>query len=211
MRSDGTNFETFNAVIEEEPLRPEEPPPGHYVGLAVRDTGAGIPDDVLPRVFEPFYSTKEPGKGSGLGLAQVFGFTKQSGGGVRIETCVGQGTSVTVFFPRAEMLAADELGKAGAGGQASQTQENACILVVDDDGIVLKSTLRVLNSLGYAALPARSGEEALRLSLTNLRSISFSRTSPCRKRMAPNSQEPSTSNGRLCRSSSSPAMAMSTC
>jgi CheY-like chemotaxis protein len=96
-------------------------------------------------------------------LAQVFGFTKQSGGGVRIETCVGQGTSVTVFFPRAEMPAADEQAQAGAGGQASQTQENACILVVDDDGIVLKSTLRVLNSLGYAALPARSGEEALRL------------------------------------------------
>jgi signal transduction histidine kinase len=71
------------------------------VGLAVKDTGSGIPDDVLPRVFEPFFTTKEPGKGSGLGLAQVHAFVKQSGGGVRLETRVGEGTSVKVFLPRA--------------------------------------------------------------------------------------------------------------
>ena len=77
------------------------------MGLAVNDTGTGIPDDVLPRVFEPFFTTKEPGKGSGLGLAQIFGFSKQSGGGVRLETRVGEGTSVKVFFPRAEAETCD--------------------------------------------------------------------------------------------------------
>src|SRR5258705_10861123 len=91
-------LETFNSAIDNGPFGPEEPVPGQYVGLAVHDTGVGIPDDVLPRVFEPFFTTKEPGKGSGLGLAQVYGFAKQSGGGVRIETRLGQGTSVKVFF-----------------------------------------------------------------------------------------------------------------
>jgi signal transduction histidine kinase len=67
----------------------------------VKDTGIGIPDHVLPRVFEPFFTTKEPGSGSGLGLAQVHAFVKQSGGGVRIDTRVGEGTSVKVFLPRA--------------------------------------------------------------------------------------------------------------
>ncbi|MGZ5875197.1 MAG: PAS domain S-box protein, partial [Bradyrhizobium sp.] len=95
MQPGGTlTLETFNTIIESEPFRPEEPSPGDYVGLAVKDTGSGIPNDVLPHVFEPFFTTKEPGKGSGLGLAQVFGFAKQSGGGVRLETRLGQGTAV---------------------------------------------------------------------------------------------------------------------
>jgi signal transduction histidine kinase len=103
MPSGGTlTIETFNAVIGNEPTWPEGPSPGDYVGLAVKDTGVGIPDDVLPRVFEPFFTTKEPGKGSGLGLAQVFGFIRQSGGGVRIGTSVGKGTSVEVFLPKAD-------------------------------------------------------------------------------------------------------------
>lgn len=94
----------FNTVIEAEPARPGDPEDlGNYVAIAVSDTGTGIPGDVLPHVFEPFLSTKESGKGSGLGLAQVFGIAKQSGGGVCIDTCVGRGTTVSVFFPSAGM------------------------------------------------------------------------------------------------------------
>ncbi len=82
MRSGGIlTLETFNASIETRPTRTGDPSPGDYVELAVSDTGTGIPDDVLPRLFEPFFTTKEPGKGSGLGLSQVLGFAKQSGGG----------------------------------------------------------------------------------------------------------------------------------
>jgi hypothetical protein len=69
------------------------------VGLVVSDTGGGIPNDVLPHVFEPFFTTKETGAHSGLGLAQVYGFAKQSGGGVGIETRVGEGALVRVFLP----------------------------------------------------------------------------------------------------------------
>jgi signal transduction histidine kinase len=136
MQSGGIlTLETFNAVIDNGPFGPEEPVPGQYVGLAVHDTGVGIPDDVLPRVFEPFFTTKEPGKGSGLGLAQVFGFTKQSSGGVRIETRVDEGTSVKVFLPRAEVVLRDRERESDAE-QGPKTKVTASILVVDDDKAV---------------------------------------------------------------------------
>jgi PAS domain S-box-containing protein len=164
MRSGGIlTLETFNAVVDNGPFRPEGPVPGQYVGLAVKDTGVGIPDDVLPRVFEPFFTTKEPGKGSGLGLAQVFGFAKQSGGGVGIETRPGEGTSVKVFLPRTEVVPRDREWELVDAEQSRQTKVKGSILVVDDDKAVLRTTLRVLEALGYAAVPAISGGEALRL------------------------------------------------
>ena len=154
-------LETFNTVINKAPSRPEEPAPGQYVGLAVRDTGTGIPDDVLPRVFEPFFSTKEAGKGSGLGLAQVFGFVKQSDGGVAIETRQGDGTTVKIFLPRAEADPHErERGSSDTGGSPAANDKKK-ILVVDDDKAVLISTLRLLDTLGYSAIPAQSGREAL--------------------------------------------------
>lgn len=117
---------------------------------------------MLPRVFEPFFTTKEPGKGSGLGLAQVFGFAKQSGGGVRIETRLGEGTSVKVFLPPAEVVLCDRELESDVE-QGPRTKVTVSILVVDDDASVLRTTLRMLDALGYAAVPAASGQEALRL------------------------------------------------
>jgi PAS domain S-box-containing protein len=159
--------EIFNTVIDADPLRPEDPSVGNYVAIAVSDTGIGIPDDVLPHVFEPFFSTKEPGTGSGLGLAQVFGIAKQSDGGVRISSRVGKGTTVTVFFPYAEMLTAVEEGNA-AQGIAGRLTPTARILVVDDDKDVLKSILRLLRALGFSVLGAKTAGEALRQLAGNL-------------------------------------------
>ncbi|MGY3505135.1 response regulator [Bradyrhizobium sp. USDA 4471] len=162
MRAGGVlTLETFNATIDNASSGPGEPVPGQYVGLAVKDTGVGIPDDVVPRVFEPFFTTKKPGEGSGLGLAQVLGFTRQSGGGVMLETHVGRGTSVKVFLPRA----AEEQGheQQPRATQVTATNVTAGILVVDDDKSVLRSTLLLLHSLGYAAVAAASGAEALQL------------------------------------------------
>jgi PAS domain S-box-containing protein len=157
-------LETFNAVIEKEPVGPGEPDPGQYVGLAVRDTGAGIPDEILPRVFEPFFTTKAPGKGSGLGLAQVFGFAKQSGGGVQISTSPGEGSTVTVFLPREEpAIRVRQAGPPAGNASKAQTKAKARVLLVDDDPQVLRSTLRLMNSLGYETVPAASGEQALDL------------------------------------------------
>ena len=163
MRSGGIlTLETFNAVIDSGPTGTEGPVPGQYVGLAVHDTGIGIPDEVLPRVFEPFFTTKQLGKGSGLGLAQVLGFAKQSGGGVRIETRVGQGTSVKVFLPRAEVVLRDHELESDVE-QGPRIKVTVSILVVDDDTAVLRTTLRMLDALGYAGVPAASGREALLL------------------------------------------------
>ena len=147
--------------------RPEEPSPGDYVALTVKDTGTGIPDDVLAHVFEPFFTTKEPGKGSGLGLAQVFGFAKQSGGGVRIETRLGQGTAVTIFLPRAEVDVSDDQADFIDASNRPQTTRRLRVLVVDDDRAVLKSTVRMLDFLGYATASAESAAEALRLLAAN--------------------------------------------
>src|SRR5690348_3758441 len=93
--------ETANVALRDLAARPEEPAPGDYVMVAVTDHGSGMAPEVLARAFEPFFTTKEVGKGSGLGLAQVYGFAKQSGGGVQIHTRLGEGTSVRVFLPRA--------------------------------------------------------------------------------------------------------------
>jgi PAS domain S-box-containing protein len=155
-------LETRNATVDNPLEGPEGPAPGQYVGVLVSDTGTGIPDDVLPHVFEPFFTTKQPGKNSGLGLAQVVGFAKQSGGGIGIETRVGKGTLVTVFLPRSKGARVDHdlfsIASLGSG-----TEETATILVVDDDAAVLKTTVRLLDALGYSVVPALSGEEAIRL------------------------------------------------
>jgi PAS domain S-box-containing protein len=168
MQPGGTlTLETFNTIIESASFQPEEPSPGDYVALAVKDTGIGIPDEVLPHVFEPFFTTKEPGKGSGLGLAQVFGFVKQSGGGVRIETRLGQGTAVTIFLPRAGVDVSDYQADFVDASNRPQTPKRLRVLVVDDDKAVLKSTVRMLDFLGYATASAESAIEALRLLAKN--------------------------------------------
>ncbi|WP_162268344.1 response regulator [Bradyrhizobium manausense] len=168
MQPGGTlTIETFNTVIERESFQPEEPSPGDYVVLAIKDTGNGIPDEVLLHVFEPFFTTKEPGKGSGLGLAQVFGFAKQSGGGVRIETRLGEGTAVKVFLPRARIDAADHHADSVDASKRLQTTTRLRVLVVDDDKAVLRSTVRMLDVLGYAAVSAESGSAALRVLASN--------------------------------------------
>jgi PAS domain S-box-containing protein len=155
-------LETFNATVDGPVGGTEGPAPGQYVGVLVSDTGTGIPDDVLPHVFEPFFTTKQLGKNSGLGLAQVVGFAKQSGGGIGIETRVGKGTLVRVFLPRSNGARVDH-DHFPITSLGSATEETTTILVVDDDAAVLKTTVRLLDALGYSVVSALTGEEAIRL------------------------------------------------
>ncbi|HLN09002.1 MAG TPA: response regulator [Xanthobacteraceae bacterium] len=157
----GITLETGNGTAGV-PERPEEPPPGEYVVISVTDTGSGMTEDVRAKAFEPFFTTKEIGKGSGLGLSQVLGFAKQSGGGVRIETQVGQGTSVRIYLPRA---ASGDLTKASSEptAAAQQHRTGAIILLVDDDNAVREVTASMLRHLGYAVVEAGSGGAALDL------------------------------------------------
>jgi signal transduction histidine kinase len=139
---------------------PEEPPAGDYVSIRVSDSGTGMPEDIRAKVFEPFFTTKGPGRGSGLGLSQVLGFAKQSGGGVRIESEVGEGTSVCIYLPRAEGERIDERPVA-ARISAAGAFTGASILLVDDDNAVREVTRAMLHELGYAVLEAGSGGAAL--------------------------------------------------
>jgi signal transduction histidine kinase/ActR/RegA family two-component response regulator len=131
--------------------------PGEYVSIAVADTGAGMPPEVLARAFEPFFTTKAQGKGTGLGLAQLYGFARQSGGAARIESREGEGTRVAIYLPRTE-AAADMPGVAPPEPQA---QRSARILLVDDDQDVRTVAAAMVEELGYRVEAAESGEQAL--------------------------------------------------
>jgi len=150
--------ETGNVMLDV-PSRPEEPGAGEYVMIAVTDTGSGMSPEVLAKVFEPFFTTKEVGKGSGLGLSQVFGLAKQSGGGVRIDSTPGAGTSVRVFLPRATAAPAAELLETPS--EAEPPAQDLKVLLVDDDNAVREVTAGILRDLGYRVLEVGSGGAAL--------------------------------------------------
>jgi len=141
------------------PERPEEPPAGEHVMVAVADTGSGMSEAVLAQAFEPFFTTKDIGKGSGLGLSQVFGLAKQSGGGVTIDTELGRGTTIRVFLPRAAVTAEETTAAVAAPRTAPRS--NLIVLVVDDDDAVREVTAGILRDLGYRIVEAGSGGSAL--------------------------------------------------
>ncbi len=131
--------------------------PGAYVAIEVADTGAGMTPAVLARAFEPFFTTKGQGKGTGLGLAQVYGFARQSGGTVRIVSAENEGTVITLYLPRttevADPVAIERLTQATGSRQR--------ILVVDDDNDVRGVAAQMIEEIGYQVVAAASGTEAL--------------------------------------------------
>ena len=153
--------ETANVTLHEPASRPEEPGPGDYVMVAVTDHGSGMAPEVLARAFEPFFTTKQVGKGSGLGLAQVYGFAKQSGGGVRIQTRLGEGTSVKVYLPRAAGAAAEVEEAPRGAAREEKGPGRQCILLVDDDTDVREVTAAILAERGYRVIEAGCGGSAL--------------------------------------------------
>jgi CheY-like chemotaxis protein len=151
---------TANVALDQ-PTTPEEPPAGEYVAIGVSDTGTGMSEDVRQKVFEPFFTTKEIGKGSGLGLSQVLGFAKQSGGGVRIVSRPGAGTAVSMYLPRARAKPENEAP--AAAPEAAEVAPGLQILLVDDDNAVREVTADMLRDLGYVVHEAGSGGAALDL------------------------------------------------
>lgn len=154
---------TRNGRVEARPQRPEDPDPGEYVVLSIGDTGCGMSEEVLAKVFEPFFTTKDIGKGSGLGLAQVFGFAKQSGGGVHIDTVPGRGTQVAVYLPAVKDQAVNEPLPPRLSHSISASGGNRTVLLVDDDHLVRDMLGDVLRQYGYQVRQAHSGEQALAL------------------------------------------------
>jgi PAS domain S-box-containing protein len=139
-----------------------ELPPGDYVQLCVTDTGTGIAPDVLEKVMEPFFTTKELGKGSGLGLSMVYGFAKQSNGAFRIRSELGKGTTAELWLPRAPE------GAQGASTPAKEEPRRKStrklrILLVDDHAEVRSTTAAVLEDLGHSVVEAANGAEAMKV------------------------------------------------
>jgi PAS domain S-box-containing protein len=131
---------------------------GDFVALTVTDTGSGIPPDILPKVFEPFFTTKQVEHGSGLGLSQVYGFTRQTGGGVAINSRVGEGCAVTMYLPRSEAaMASRPLGREPAP-VGSET-----VLLVEDNTEVGAAVELLLRDLGYDVLPVTGTAAALQI------------------------------------------------
>jgi PAS domain S-box-containing protein len=139
--------------------------PGDFVVIAVRDTGIGMPPEVLQRVFEPFFTTKESGKGTGLGLSMVYGFVQQSHGHVEIDSVPNEGTTIRIFLPRASGTASSLSEKKVLDAKpfgAGQT-----VLVVEDNPAVRQVAISTLNSLGFEVVEAETGDEAARLLRSN--------------------------------------------
>jgi signal transduction histidine kinase/CHASE3 domain sensor protein len=153
-------IEVANKVLDRDYARQHtEVTPGDYVMLAVSDTGAGMSPDVLTRAFEPFFTTKAEGRGTGLGLAMVHGFAKQSGGHVKIYSEPGEGTTVRLYLPRAVGLPASQRG----GAPLELPRGSATVLVVEDEAEVREACVATLRDLGYRVLEAADGSEALRV------------------------------------------------
>jgi CheY-like chemotaxis protein len=133
---------------------------GSFVGVWVEDNGTGIDEDTLSRIFEPFFTTKEINKGTGLGLSQVYGFAKQSGGDIAVESVVGQGTRFTLYLPRA-----DEFEQVAAAAVAKPAVESVkrAVLLVEDNEAVGGFARNLLEELGQHVTWATGGDEALRI------------------------------------------------
>jgi CheY-like chemotaxis protein len=156
-------IETANAHLDEAyAAAHQEVLPGQYVLIAVSDTGSGMSKEAIAKAFEPFFTTKEPGQGTGLGLSQVYGFVKQSGGHVKIYSEPGAGTTVKIYLPRyfgAEAPA--EIEPSRVSIPAAVHAET--VLVVEDDEDVRASGAESLRELGYRVLEAPDGPAALQL------------------------------------------------
>jgi two-component system cell cycle sensor histidine kinase/response regulator CckA len=157
----GGNVSVFVQDIEilpePDPL-PSQSRPGSFVRLTVRDTGGGIPPDILPRIFEPFFTTKEVGQGTGLGLATVHGIVQQHNGWIDVENEAGVGASFHIHLPRLESAAALAPSATRTAGGGTET-----LLFVEDEPALRLIVRRTLSQLGYRVLEASSGREALEL------------------------------------------------
>ena len=151
-------IEVANAILDEDYAgRNAEVTPGQYVMISVTDTGSGMPPEVLEKVFQPFFSTKPVGKGTGLGLSMVYGFVKQSGGHVKIDSKPGRGTTVRLYLPRS--TEAEEMPEHFQADPVTEGTET--ILVAEDDDEVRDTVVDLLSELGYRVVTAKDAAGAL--------------------------------------------------
>jgi signal transduction histidine kinase len=160
MSEDGVvTISTRNRTIDRRASFAAKIPAGDYVELSVSDTGAGMSLEVQEHAFDPFFTTKQPGKGTGLGLSTIYGFVRQSNGGVSIESEVGQGTTIRIYLPRVETANAEPERPPAVDAEAPNAGKK--VLVVDDDHEVRAVAVALLRDLGYAVVDASDGHAGL--------------------------------------------------
>jgi len=159
-------IETANRWLDGADARDRDVPPGQYVALSVTDTGTGMSPETIERAFDPFYTTKPLGEGTGLGLSMIYGFVRQSGGQVRIYSEVGLGTTMTLYFPRVQ---SDEVEESDAivSRRTLPVADGETVLVVDDEPAVRALVADVLMDLGYTMIEAGDGPEGLAMLKSN--------------------------------------------
>jgi PAS domain S-box-containing protein len=155
-------IETCNKWLDAPAAREYELPPGQYVTLCISDDGCGMSADIAAHAFDPFFTTKPIGLGTGLGLSMIYGFVRQSGGQVRIESKPGQGTTVRLYLPRHHGNAEDVIASAEVSG-AAHAGQGETVLVVDDEPMVRMLVTEVLEDLGYTAIEAEDAAAGLKV------------------------------------------------
>jgi len=162
-------LETDNVELDEQYCRVhQEVQPGQYVLLAISDTGHGMDEQVKQRIFEPFFTTKPKGRGTGMGLATLFGAVKQAGGSIEVYSEIGKGTTFKIYLPRVEEQPI-KLTKAKSALNIPRGSET--VLLVEDEDSVRELARIVLTKLGYTVLPASNASEALLLAEDRSRRI----------------------------------------
>jgi signal transduction histidine kinase/CheY-like chemotaxis protein len=150
---------TTNIVLEQRAAAEHGVKPGAFVRLSITDSGTGMDEHTRQHIFEPFFTTKAVGKGTGLGLATVYGIVKQSGGFIQVDSKLGRGTTFFVFLPAARM----PMPIAPASAATTEIAGNATVLVVEDSELLRELVFETLESMGYTVLMAKDGREAIRL------------------------------------------------
>jgi len=158
----GIVIETANHHVDAAAARVLELPPGDYLTLSVADAGTGMAPEVVAKAFDPFFTTKPIGQGTGLGLSMIYGFARQSGGLVRIDSVLGRGTTVSIYLPR-HRGEADGVDAAPHTALAAADGRGETILVVDDEPSVRMLVVDLLEDLGYTVLDAEDGAGGLKV------------------------------------------------
>ena len=166
-------IETANRWLDQRAAQERDLAPGQYVSLCVSDTGTGMAPEVVAKAFDPFFTTKPLGQGTGLGLSMIYGFVRQSGGQVRIDSEPGQGTVVCLYLPR-HLGTTDTAETVADPGEALRAGKGETVLVVDDEPTVRMLVTEVLEELGYTAIEAIDGASGLRVLQSEARWICWS-------------------------------------
>ena len=158
------SLRTANVTVgDREPALGGDLTPGDYVMVVVTDTGVGIPTEIRDRIFEPFFTTKPAGHGTGLGLSIIYGFVKQSGGHIRLETETGRGTEFSIYLPRATAVETEPRARVAALEGIPRARDGEVVLAVEDDETVRQIAVDALKDLGYAVHESPNGPIALDL------------------------------------------------